>query len=142
MESARRFGEYAVAFEEAYKDDEWTRLEPFFTEDASYEATGEPPLGGRWSGRAALIQQLQNSVNDLDRRFDSRRTELLGQPEISESSFRISWRATYEKEGCPDLVFGGDETAEFEGDCIKTLTDKMEEGSDRRIQEYLKRYFD
>jgi hypothetical protein len=140
VDPARRFIEYAGSFEQTYVDDDWARLEPYFSEDAVYTATGDPPLGGRWEGRGQLLAHLRESVDALDRRFDARRVEPLGEPTIGEASFEMRWRATYEKAGCPDLVFEGSERATFEGERILLLEDRMEDGADRRIQEYVARY--
>ena len=142
MELAKRFLEYAGAFEKTFEDDDWARLEPFFTEDAVYTSTGGPPLGGRWEGRRRILDQLRESVNQLDRRFDVRRTELIGAPEVGENTFEMGWRATYEKASCPDLVFDGRERATYDGDRIRLLEDEVEEGADLRIQAYLDRHFD
>ncbi len=46
MSIADRYQSYAEAFEETYKDDDWTRIEPFFTEDAVYEAAPEEDARG------------------------------------------------------------------------------------------------
>jgi hypothetical protein len=141
MGPAERFLEYASAFEQTYVDDDWTRLEPYFTEDAIYAVTGEAPLGGRWKGRKQLLEHLRESVDELDRRFDERHVEPLGEPTVGENSFEIGWRGTYKKAGCPDLVFGGRERATFEGDRIRLLEDLMEEGADRTIQAYVAQHF-
>ena len=141
MEPAKRFLEYATAFEQTFIDDDWARLEPYFTEGAIYTVTGGPPLGGRWEGRAQVLEHLRDSLNELDRRFDERRVEVLGEPTIGDTSFEMAWRATYEKAGCPELVIDGTERASFEGDRIFLLEDAMEEGADRRMQEYMARYF-
>lgn len=142
MQAADHFATYAGAFERAYEDDDWTRLESFFTPDATYIVSGGPPLGGRWVGRPEVIAQLRSSVNELDRRFEKRRVEAVGRPEISDTEFDMRWRATYEKKGCPDLVIAGRETATFEGPRISRLVDEMDEGVDDTIQAYLARYFE
>jgi len=141
MDAARRFLEYAGAFEQSLADDDWSRLEPFFALDAVYSATGGPPLGGRWEGRERVLAQLRESVNQLDRRFDARRVELLGAPVADAGSFEMTWRATYEKAGCPDLIIGGIERAMFEDGLIRELEDEMEDGVDQRIQDFMARYF-
>ena len=41
MGEIERFGEYAAAFEVAFEKDDWSVLEPFFTENAVYETFGE-----------------------------------------------------------------------------------------------------
>ena len=91
--------------------------------------TGGPPLGGRWEGRERVLAQLRESVNQLDRRFDARRVEILGAPVANASSFEMTWRATYEKAGCP------------EDGLIRELEDEMEDGVDQRIQDFMARYF-
>jgi hypothetical protein len=141
VEPAKRFLEYAAAFEQTFADDDWARLEPYFAEDAVYVVTGEEPLGGRWEGRKPLLDHLRKIVNELDRKFHERRVELLGTPTVGENSFEMNWRGTYTKAGCPDLVFEGTERATFEGDRIQLLEDLIEDGADRRVQEYLARHF-
>jgi len=131
VEHGRRFAEYAAAFEETFADDDWDRLEPYFTEDAVYAVGGGPPFGGRWQGRTQLIQQLRDSVNEVDRTFDDRRLELLGAPAIGDNSCEVRWRATYTKAGCPDVVVVGTELATFEGDRIRLLKDLIEDGAEQ-----------
>ena len=55
MNSLARFQQYADAFEEVFESDDWSRLEPYFTEDAIYEIHAAPPFGARSEGRAHLI---------------------------------------------------------------------------------------
>ena len=141
MEPTKRFLEYAVAFEQTFADDDWSRLEPYFAPDAIYAVTGKAPLGGRWEGRKQLLEHLRESVNELDRKFAERRVEPVGEPTIGENSFEMSWRGIYKKTGCPDLVFEGTERATFEGDRIRLLEDLIEDGADRRIQDYLTTHF-
>lgn len=132
MSVASRFARYAAAFEESYVDDDWSRLEEFFTEDAVYAVSGE-----RFEGRDALLAGLKRSVDGLDRRFDERKLEPRGEPELDERSISFGWRAIYRKPGLPDLVIGGRERAEFEGERIKLLEDVMDEGVDERVSRYL-----
>ncbi len=140
MEPAKRFLEYATSFEQTFSDDDWARLEPYFAEGIIYSVTGGPPLGGRWQGKRQVLEHLRDSLNELDRRFDERRVEVVGAPTIGDTSFEMVWRATYEKAGCPELVIDGTERASFEGDLILLLEDMLEAGTDRRIQEYMARY--
>jgi len=55
------FMDYAAAFEQTYVDDDWTRLTPFFSEDATYEVRGGP-LACRLSGRDAILAGLKKSI--------------------------------------------------------------------------------
>lgn len=134
---APRFLAFATAFEEAYADDDWSRLGPFLTEDAVYEVTGGDPLGGRWEGRDAVLTRLREIVTRFDKRFDSRAVEIVGAPAIQPGGLRFEWRATYTLAGAPDLVIGGVETAEFDGDRIRFLQDAGNEGDDLRMQAHL-----
>jgi hypothetical protein len=141
VESAKRFLEYAVAFEATVADDDWQRLEAYFTPGAVYSVTGAAPLGGRWEGRRQVLEHMRASLDELDRRFDERRVEPIGAPTKGEGCFEMRWRGTYKKAGCPDLVFEGSERATFEGDRIALLEDELDEGADRRIQDYMARHF-
>ena len=56
-----RYQAYADAFEESYEDDDWSRIGPYFTEDAAYE--GDPP----GEGREGVVTKLKNAVDGFDR---------------------------------------------------------------------------
>ncbi len=125
MDLVKRFGEYAVAFERVYQSDDWSQLEAFFTEDAVYEVHGGPPFAARAEGREALIARLRSSVDAFDRRFASRRLELLEGPTLLDDCVWLRWRASYSGPGIPELVLDGEESASFEGDRIRRLEDRF-----------------
>jgi len=54
MGTIERYMAYAAAFEEAYASDNWSQLEPFFTEDAAYMNVAPAPFGGEYKGRTAV----------------------------------------------------------------------------------------
>ncbi|MEJ2088255.1 MAG: hypothetical protein P8Y69_07240, partial [Gammaproteobacteria bacterium] len=56
-----RYLAYADAFEQSYEDDDWSRIEQYFTEDAVYD--GDPPA----EGRAAVLAKLKGGVDTFDR---------------------------------------------------------------------------
>jgi len=119
MNIVDRFLEYADAFEKTYEDDDWSRIEPFFTENSSYQFGDQIA-----AGRAATLEMLRNSVNGLDRQMDSRTGEF-GAPTSDGNTVHMDWKVTYTKSGCPDLVISGHETAVFNGDRIERLRDEM-----------------
>jgi hypothetical protein len=133
-----RFGAYAAAFEKAYAGDEWSLVEPFFTEDAAYDAGLPELLGGRVEGRAAVLGYFRDVLDRFDRRFASRRVELLEGPRESGDSVWIKGRAIYTAAGAPDLAFDLEETAHFEGDRIRLLVDSYAPEEKERIAAYLK----
>ena len=131
---------YAAAFEEAYASDNWSKLEPFFTEDAVYAFVAPAPFGGEYKGRAAVLTQFQNSVNGLDRRFDSRAVEVLEGPTEKDGRVWIRWAAIYTLAGAPDCRMEGEERATFTGDRISRLEDSITDAEAGRIGAYFAQY--
>ncbi len=125
MSNLPAFGAYAAAFEESLLDDDWGRLKQYFSEDASYL----PGDGTEATGRDAVLQALQDSVNALERKCDSR--DLLGEPEVSESGDTITLKFTirYSRKGLPDLVLSGYETAQFANGSILKMEDVFDDPS-------------
>ena len=132
MNPIERFGQYAAAFEECFADNDWSRLEPFFTEDAVYETFADPPFGGRIEGRDAIFSQLKASLDTFDRRFESRDLEILEGPNEQDGAVWIRWRAVYRAGAAPTLVIEGEETASFEGDRISRLEDRFTDESSKK----------
>ena len=130
MNNVDRFQAYADAFEESYADDNWQRLEVFFTEDAEYDGA---------VGREALLDKLRASVNDLDRRMDSR-TLSFQPPQVHDDQVIVDWTVRYSRAGCPDLVINGRETATFEGDRIRVLHDDIDAGSRAAFGEWMEEF--
>lgn len=62
------FMDYAAAFEQTYVDDDWSRLVPFFSEDARYEVRGGP-LACEISGRETIFAGLKRSIDGFNRRW-------------------------------------------------------------------------
>jgi hypothetical protein len=125
MDAVSRFREYAAAFEDVVKSDDFRRLEPYFTEDAVYEILGGPPFAGRHVGRAAVFAYLKASLDGFDRRFQTRRIEILEGPELRGGSVWFRWRVSYSSPGTPELVLDGTEAATFEGERIRRLEDRF-----------------
>jgi len=137
MGTIERYVAYATAFEEAYVSDDWSKLEPFFTEDAVYEFIAPAPIGGKYEGRAAVLAQFKNSVNGLDRRFDSRKVEVLEGPSEKDGAVCIRWAAIYTLSGAPECRMEGEERAMFVGDRIRRLVDSMTDAQTGRVGAYL-----
>ena len=137
MSKIPRFAEYAAAFEKSYASDDWSVTEPFFCEDAVYEIDLDPPIGGRFEGRPAILAYFKNVLDRFDRRFDSRELALLDGPTQDGDAVRIRGSATYRKEGVPELVLELTETVHFDGDRIRRLEDHYEPAMKREIASYL-----
>jgi hypothetical protein len=125
-----RYQAYADAFELSYEDDDWSRLEPYFTENSVYE--GDPDA----RGRQAVLDKLKGGVDGMDRRMDSRSPDF-DTPSVDGDTLTMKWKVVYTKAGVPDLVISGTETAVFEGDRIALLRDTLDPASEKAIGEWM-----
>jgi hypothetical protein len=119
MGMVERFTEYTTALEEAYHDDDWSRLAPYFAEKVTYRSY----YGGdiEVTGRDAVLKQLRVDAESFDRKFDSRKVEYFDGPREERGGVFTMWRVTYSKAGKPDLVLTGKEIATYIGDEITLL---------------------
>jgi hypothetical protein len=130
MSILERYQAYAAAFEESYVDDDWSRIEPYFTENAVYE--GDPDA----NGRDAVLAKLKGGVDAFDRNMDSRVPDFQT-PTVDGDTLVMKWTVTYTKAGKPDLVISGVETAVFEGDRIARLRDDFDPEATKRMGEWM-----
>ena len=126
-----RFKAYADAFEESYADDDWSRIEQYFTENAVYE--GDPNDAEE---REAVLAKLKGSVDSLDRTMDSRTADFSA-PTQDGDVVRFNWKMTFTKAGAPDLIISAVEFATFEGDQIARLRDSFDPDATKRIEEWM-----
>jgi len=135
-----RFAAYAAAFEKAYASDDWSLVEPFFTEDAVYEVPLDPPIGGRFEGRPAILAYFKDVTARFDRHFASREIGGFEPPRQQRNSVSVRGRAIYRAAGVPDFVLELEETAHFEGDRIARLEDLYSPAMKKEIADYAARY--
>ena len=114
-----RFNQYTKALEQAYHDDDWSKLAPYFAANATYRSY----YGGdiEVTGRNEILKQLRVDAESFDRKFDSRRVEYFDGPREERGGVFTMWKVTYSKKGVPDLVLVGKEIATFIGDEITLL---------------------
>jgi len=119
MGMVERFKEYTAALEEAYHDDDWSRLAPHFAENCTYRSY----YGGdiEVTGRQGVLRQLRVDAESFDRKFDARKVEYFDGPREERGGVFTMWRVTYSKTGVPDLVLTGKEIATYIGDEITLL---------------------
>lgn len=137
-----RFQQYADAFEVVFENDDWSLLEPYFTENAVYEVHAGPPFGARSEGREKAFAALKASLDAIDRRVDSRELEILEGPELRDGAVWFRWRASYGLAGTPGIAIEGVETARFEGDRIALLEDTFTEESQAAALQFMGAYGD
>lgn len=134
------FESFAAAFEAAVEDDDWSGLEPYLTEDATYWNVGGPDP--KCEGRKAIIAFLQADVANNDRRFDSRTLTALTPPTIKGNRLSRHWRCTYTLAGAPDLVVEGEARYLFADDLIKEIEQELTADTMRRLDEWMGNYGD
>ena len=124
MSDLEQFQAYAAAFEESYADDNWQRLEQYFTADAIYA----PGDGTEAVGRDQVIAQLREGVDGLDRLFDSRVLDAT-LPSEEDNTVSLSWQLTLSKAGAPDLKVTGVEHATYTDGAISLLEEIFDEST-------------
>jgi len=140
MSERVRFSEYVRDFELAWLTGEWQRLEPHFTPDARHRVPGCAPLACDDRGRRAVVAGLRRSVEVLDRRFDARIAEILEGPTERDGGLWMRFGLRFERHGLPALTFAGDHLAVYDGAAIARLDERLEDGADARVAEYLERH--
>jgi len=133
-----RFTAYFLAFEDAYKSDDWSGVEPFFHEDAVYEVGLPEPFGGVFEGRDAILAYFKRILDGFDRRFASRTVTGLEGPLLEGDAVRIRGRADYTGGGAlPDVGFELVEIVTFDGDRIRRLEDRYDAEATAIVDAYL-----
>jgi hypothetical protein len=125
MSIAEQFYAYAGDFEKTYRDDDWSRLNPYFAEDAVYEVDGAA-IGCRIEGRDAIFRGIKKSLDGFDRKFDRRDIEVLDGPDVDGDELRLSWAVTYEKEGWTPYVLRGRSMARYRDGKLVHLRDEYD----------------
>ncbi len=131
------FANYAAAFEDAYKSNDWSLIEAFFSEDAVYDVGQMPaPLGGRCEGRAAILAYFDRVLNGFDRRFATRAIALVDGPREDGDTVWLRGGVTYTAPGVPDLCFELEEITTFRGDLICHLEDRYDDATVEAVVAY------
>ena len=130
MSILSRYQAYAEAFEVAYEDDDWSKVAPFFTEDAVY--AGEPEA----RGRDAVLERLKGGVDAFDRKMD-RRVPDFEPPTVDGDTLTMKWSVLFQKQGLPDIKVSGVEVAEFRGDQIAVLRDDFDPEAQSALEKWM-----
>ncbi len=132
-----RYQAYADDFERTFVDDDWSRLEQYFTVDAVYST---PANGLRVSGRDAILTVLRAAVSGFDRRCDTRTLETVLGPRETGNEVVREWAATFTLRGAPPLHIGGSERAVFRGERIELLEVTLTAETLDRLMTYASAY--
>ena len=140
MNIINTFERFAEDFEDTINDDEWSRLEKYIAEDATYLNVGGPDP--KCEGRESILDYLKADVSNTDRRFDTRTLIALTPPTAEGNRLTRRWRCTYTLAGAPDLVVEGEARYLFEGDLIKEIEEEPTTDSMRKVDKWLREYGD
>lgn len=133
MKPLELFLKYAGAFEQTFVDDDWERVKRCFDPSAVYEVESRI-VGARLVGPDAICAGIRRSLEGFDRRFDSRRLEPVGKPEIGVDGCRIAWRAHYEKEGVEALTLCGSSLIRFRDGFVIEMVDSFREEDEAALE--------
>jgi len=134
------FESFAAEFEAAVEDDDWSRLEKYLAEDATYLNVGGPDP--KCEGHTAILAFLQEDVSNTDRRFDTRTLVALTPPTVDGDRLSRRWRCTYTLAGTPDVVVEGEARYRFEGDLIKEIEEEPTPASMQKVGDWMQKYGD
>jgi hypothetical protein len=123
MNSIERFTAYAADFEKTLVDDDWSRLDPWFHDDAIYRVEGGDLFGCELEGRERIFAGMKKSLDGFDRKFESRSIELEGAPEVDGDEIRLVWKVTYHSPDWPDYVLPGRSMVHYRDGRIALLVD-------------------
>lgn len=131
---------YAMAFEQTFADDHWSRLEPHFAPDAEHEVLGGGPLALHSVGRTEVVADLARAVAEMDRRFDLRIPEVVAGPDERDGVVWMDWRLTLRRAGIPDLVVEGNHGTWHRDGVITRIEEHVSDAVGERVETFLARH--
>jgi hypothetical protein len=91
-----RFIRYALAFEKAFKSDDWTGVLAHFHPDGAYIVEGtETRFDGVHRGHERVAGVFKEMLDLVDRRYDRRQAGLAGWPRVTRGELVLPWKAKY-----------------------------------------------
>jgi hypothetical protein len=140
MNLLQKFLEYAQAFEETYKDDDWKRLERFFAPDAVYRVVGSPGFDCDVRGCGEILAAMRKFVDGFDRHCDTRVLAPAGAPVIGEDTVRVWGVATYKRGDSDELPLRIELIAQYEDGLIVRLSDVYPADNEARVRAWMERW--
>jgi SnoaL-like protein len=121
-----RFVRYALAFEKAFKSDDWSAVKTHFHGDATYTITGSGSrYDGVYRGPDEICATFKRMLDEVDRKFDSRAPRLRGFPRVRGGELELPWKVRY-RTGADAMWLTGTSRCRFSDGKIRELTDAMD----------------
>ncbi len=138
MDTLQRFLAYAGDFEKTYVDDDWSRLHPYFNDDAVYDVQSRA-FGCKLEGPKAILAGIRKSLNGFDRKFTTRKIDVVSAPEVDGDEIRMGWTVTYQKEGLDDFVLRGRSVVRYRDGKIAYLSDRYDPSIEKEYDDWQRR---
>lgn len=113
---------WIAAFDRAFETDDWTEAESHLTEDVVYFVAGVP-FACELRGRNAVIAGFRKSLENFDRKFDSRSWEAVDIKVWADHAITGLAKGRYEHRGKPPITFAARSAWFFRGEQISVMTD-------------------
>ena len=131
------FNHFATDFEQAVEDDHWTRLEKYFTEDATYTNIGLTQA--KCEGKETIVSFFRDDISQFDRQFDSRELIGLASPKVDGNRLSRPWRTIYKHAGIDELMVEGEARYLFEGNLIKAIEQELTPTSMKTLSRWMQK---
>ena len=136
----KRFFEYAEAFERAYASGDWSVLEEYFTEDATYEIVTPEGVGSIQKGRKQILEFFDWMTASFDKRFEERRLVSIDPPKVGDQAVELHGAGVYRLPSGERCHLVMHETAYFEDGRIRRLVDELTPGGAYEVRYYVEKY--
>jgi hypothetical protein len=137
MTKIEQFLSYASAFEQTYADDDWRRLEKYFTEDVTYRVSGLP-TEYELHGRDNMLRGMRKSLDGFDRKMAARKVVPTAPPTEADTKVTFHGFVRYQRGDSPPVELRAKLVAEFDGDRICSMHDTFD--IDDAGRQWLARY--
>lgn len=138
MHPALAFIQYAQTFEQVVASDQWSLLDPMFSDDAVHTVDAGGPFATDDRGRAAVIAGLRRTVEAIDLRFDVRIPEIVDGPRCGGDRVWMRFRLRLRRAGLPELCVEGDHLTVHAADGrIAELRESLAPGHAQLAADYL-----
>lgn len=134
------FAAYAAAFEETYRDDDWSRLEAFLAPDVVYRVVGSPGWDCVVEGRPAVFAAMRRFLDGFDRRCTRAVAAGDDAPVVEGDTVRVAGTARYRRGESDELLLELELHARCRDGRLVELRDEYPPGQQERIRGWLERW--
>lgn len=138
MDPLTLFLNYAADFERSYISDDWNLIRGHFHDDATYTIES-PTMGCELKGFETITVGIKKSLDNFDRKFDSREIIPGDDLKLTDNGLTISWSARYTKQDLPVYILKGKSNVNFEGEKIISLSDSFDAQTEKELAQWIEK---